>query len=74
MCKMKKNYVKPDLKVYQIDMPMQIMSGSNPPSVTGDIGGDVNIGYGGDASNDPKQGQGGDAKSNPWSGSDDWDE
>lgn len=60
---MKKNYVKPITEICHVNMSIQVMSSSpRTSSVTGDIGGETNIGYGGSADNDERKDQGGDAK------------
>lgn len=69
---MKKNYVKPITTVLGVDMPTHILSGSD--KITGDIGGDTRIEFGGSSENDPDKGKGGDAKLNLWNDPEDWEE
>ena len=69
---MKKNYVKPVTTVLGVDMPTHILSGSD--KITGDIGGDTRIEFGGSSENDPDKGKGGDAKLNLWNDPEDWEE
>ena len=69
---MKKNYVKPITTVLGVDMPTHILSGSD--KITGDIGGDTRIEFGGSSENDPDKEKGGDAKLNLWNDPEDWEE
>lgn len=69
---MKKNYVKPITTVLGVDMPTHILAGSD--KITGDIGGDTRIEFGGSSENDPDKGKGGDAKLNLWNDPEDWEE
>ena len=69
---MKKNYVKPITTVLGVDMPTHILSGSD--KITGDIGGDTRIEFGGSSENDPHKEKGGDAKLNLWNDPEDWEE
>ena len=58
--------------VFGVDMPTHILSGSD--KITGDIGGETDIDYGGSSDNDPDKEKGGDAKFNLWSDPEDWEE
>ena len=69
---MKKNYVKPVTTVISVDMPTHILAGSD--KITGDIGGDTRIEFGGSSENDPGKEKGGDAKLNLWNDPEDWEE
>ncbi len=64
-----KKYIAPAIIVVHTNSFSPLLADSN--KVTGDIAGEVHIGYGGGAENDPNSGQSGDAKENDlWE--DDW--